>query len=171
MRQSLCWSLSLHAWEPPAPITALPPPCPWEVTSVTQCHPALQQEKGLACHQHRHIVMGMKTAQLLDPKNDLGMTWERHFSCSLTRFWGPSQPAPPEDSLDLLLQAQGHPTQCHSQGTGPQCPAAPAPSPGDSTTQRPQRPQHSQIHGKQGRSRAGGKAHLAAALHTIKVYI
>lgn len=50
-------------WEPPAPITALPPLCPWEVTSVTQCHPALQQEKGLACHHHRHIVMGMKTAQ------------------------------------------------------------------------------------------------------------
>lgn len=50
-------------WEPPAPTTALPPPCPWEVTSTTQRHPAVQQEEGQACHHHRHIVMGRKTTQ------------------------------------------------------------------------------------------------------------
>lgn len=77
---------------PLLPTTALPPPCPWEVTSVTRCRPALQQEKGLACHHRRHIVTGHEdNATCFIPK----MTWETPFSCSFTKFWGPSQPGWP----------------------------------------------------------------------------
>lgn len=106
-------SLSLHPWESPAPTTALAPPCPWEVTSVTQCHPALQQEKGLACHHHRHIVTGMKTTQ---PVSSQKLPGKHPFPALSLNFGvlpshvGPGQrPAPPGDSLDLLLQEQGHP--------------------------------------------------------------
>lgn len=110
MRQSFCWSLSLGA------------PCPHHspATSVSLgsdiCDPvspstAAGEGTGLSPPQ-THCHGDEDSTICLTPK----MTWERPFSCSLTRLWGPSQPAwpgprpaPPEDSMDLQLQGQGHP--------------------------------------------------------------
>lgn len=113
---------------PLLPTTALPPPCPWEVTSVTQCCPALHQEKGLACHHRRHIVTGHEDdTTCFIPK----MTWETPFSCSFTKFWGPSQPGWPRTEGSTSWGQPGPPaprarTPRHgvtAEGQDPQRPA------------------------------------------------
>lgn len=116
---------------PLLPTTALPPPCPWEVTSVTRCRPALHQEKGLACHHRRHIVTGHEdNTTCFIPK----MTWETPFSCSFTKFWGPSQPGWPRTEASTSWGQPGPPaprarTPRHgvtAEGQDPQRPAGTA---------------------------------------------